>query len=65
MRSKRTSRFREIREESPHSDQEEGIATSSAIEKEEAKTVEEDEFLRFYQQMQRLERGEGYVEILH
>ena len=54
-----------MREDSPHSDQEEGIATSSAIEKEEAKTVEEDEFLRFSQQMQRLERGEGYVEILH
>jgi hypothetical protein len=35
------------------------------VEKEEVKTVEDDEFLRFSQQMQRLERGEGYVEILH
>jgi hypothetical protein len=35
------------------------------VEKEGAKTVEDDEFLRFSQQMQRLERGEGYVEILH
>lgn len=56
-----------MREDSPHSDHEERIqsATPNAVEKEEAKTKENDEFLRFSQQMQRLERGEGYVEFLH
>ena len=56
-----------MREDSPHSDHEEHIqsATSNAGWKEEAKTIEDDEFLRFSQQMQRLERGEGYVEFLH
>jgi hypothetical protein len=73
MRSKRTSRYRDL-----HQDDEEGsdheekiggpVTINKAIsQKEESKTLtnEDEEFLRFAEQMQRLERGEKYVEIVH
>ena len=56
-----------MQDDTPDSDHDERIqsATPSSKEKDEANTIENDEFLRFSQQMQSLERGEGYVEIFH